>query len=188
MVNTVTYFLHYDLDDDKNVVIGNESFDDMITAVMNMPCGLKLTLIDRFGIANSKMDDIVNEFVNDCRQRDDNRYCPYPYNDGFGSFPAVLKSFIGGLLEVTRRSFAGDFDVFNSQTLFRVKIPAEYLSAEKIEEFLALGPDDLFAQPFPHRVFVENILPAYYLDLYAAGKLSEKSGDTDLRKYKIGLH
>ena len=77
MVNTVTYYLRYDIDDDRNVIIQNESFNDMITDIMNRSCDLKLTLIDRFGMANSKTDDIVNEFVNDCRKKDDNRYCPY---------------------------------------------------------------------------------------------------------------
>ena len=188
MVNSVTYYLRYDLDDDHNIIIQNESFDDMITDIMNRSCGLKLTLIDRFGIANSKTDDIVNEFVNDCRQRDDNRYCPYSYNDNYEKFPVVLKSFISGLLKIMISPFEGEFDVFNSKTYFRVNISSEYVSEENKEEFLGLGPDDLFAQPLPQKVIIENILPVFYLNLYNTDMLSEKSRYTDLRKYRIGIH
>jgi len=187
MTNTVTYYLRYDLDENRNVIIQNESFDYMITDIMNKSCGLKLTLIDRFGIVNSKTDDIVNEFVHDCKERDENRYCPYLYDDDYEMFPIVLKNFISGLLKVLKTPYEGDFDVFNSKTVFRVDIPSEYVSDEKREEFLGLGPDYLIAQ-FSQNVIVENVLPAFYLNLFNRGKLSEKSLDTNLRKYKIGLH
>ena len=52
MINTVTYYLHYDIDDNQNIIIKNELFEEMLITIMNRYCELKITLIDRFGIAN----------------------------------------------------------------------------------------------------------------------------------------
>ena len=190
MINIVTYHLRYDLDSNHNVIIQNESFDDMMTVMMNRRGEIKITLVDRFGIANSKIDDIVNEFIKDCRQKDGHRYCPYVYNDRFAQFSSVLKSFIGGLIKEVNSVHVREFEVFNRKETvrFKVDIPDEYVTEEKREEFIGLGANDLFAEPFSSKVILENVMPAFYVSLYDTNRLSDKSDETNLFMFKIGLN
>ena len=189
MTNTIIYYLQYELDENGKVIIKNELFDEMLADIMNRQCELKLTLIDPFGIANSKIDDIVNEFIRDCKDKDSGRYCPYDHHDDYFFFPSVFKSFVEGLIEAPKLSYMDNFDVFNNQAgiYFKAYIPDEYVSEHKKEEFLALGPDDLMAA-FPQEVMIRYILPRFYYCLYSMDRLSEKSDDTNLLKYKTGLH
>ncbi len=188
MTNTTTYYLHYDIDGKGKVVIQNESFDDMLISIMKKPFELKLTMIDRFGIANSKLDDIINEFIKDYRQKGHHSF-PFKSNDGFKSFPDIFKKFVNGLIDSMHNPYSGDFDVLNrtAKISFRVDIPGEYVTQEKREEFKALGPDYLIAQSYPEVVYYESILPAFYLALYKIDRLSDKTDATDLIKYEIGL-
>lgn len=190
MINTVTYYLHYDIDDNQNIIIKNELFEEMLINIMNRYCELKITLIDRFGIANSKMDDIINEFVKDCKQNDRHRYCPYMFNDDFIQFPAMLKSFTEGLIKEFNTIHARNFEVFNNKAriYFKVSMPDEYISEEKKEEYLSLGANELFAETISNKVIVENVLPAFYNYLYKENRLSDKSDETNLFMYKIGLN
>ena len=189
MVNRVTYYLHYDLDDNHNVIIKNELFDEWLVDIMNKSCELNIILIDRFGIANSKTDDIVNEFVKDCKSKDRNRYCPYPYNDGFNQFPELLIRFISNLIREMTFKGVHDFDVIQrySGESFGISVPDDLVLEEKREELLAYGPDDLFAILSIGNVF-NCVVAAFYLWLYRTDRLYDKSDETNLLKFKIGLH
>ena len=188
-MNRVTYYLHYDMDNDRNVVIKNEYFKEMLVDLMNRPCELNVILIDRFGISNSKTDDIVNEFIKDCKERDGSRYCPYPYNDGFKHFPELLTMFIGNLFRVLNSWSVAVFDVFRRQSegYFVVTVPEGFLSKEKEDEFTALGANDLFAE-FSFEDVFNYVTPSFYLWLYNTDMLYDKSDKTNLLKFKIGLH
>ncbi len=187
--NVVTYYLHWKFDEDL-VVIENKDFDRHISSMMEGKVNLNIVLIDEFGVSNSKIDDIANQFIKDCQNRNGDRFCPYLFSDtDYHNFPACFRIFLANLFRALRNeSYEYDFEVFVKRTTgdyFRVSIPATYVPEAKFKEFLIMGPDGLFAQFHPEIIF-DYVLPKFYLYMFDTDRLGSDVKEANLLNYNIG--
>ncbi len=193
MKNLVTFYLHWEYDSSDNVIIQNKNLDACLIKALVYKQNVKFVFIDENGISNSKLDLIVTEFVKDCQSDNKNRYNPYLNKKDYSLFPDAFKGFVTNLFKIAFKkdnmSGGKPFLVFlrkNANNYFEVNLPTQLVSKEEEERWKALGPDDLFASFSPSVIF-EYILPRFYLFLFESDKLEDKTEQTNLLHYLIGL-
>ena len=198
--NELICCVRWELDESGSLVIENEDFEAHVEATLAKGSELRFTFIHRkTGFANSIVDEIANQFVKDCRNGDPKRYRPYMPKKGYEGFGKVFLAFLSNLfrclIERGKTVFAleeGDFttfDVFpaNRNGYFVVRIPNSLWNKSREKEFIALGPDNVFAV-FSWQVIFDYILPDYYIFLFETNRLGQLTPETNLLRYMAGLH
>lgn len=188
--NVVTFYIHWIYNEKNDVVIENDDFDNQLTRLMMNKIIINPVLIDKHGIANSKINEVVGKFLRVCQEQDLNHYCPYTKKDHFQSFAPLFRAFLNNLFHSFSEPTDNLFDVFINQysgEYFKVSIPSEHCPEDKYNNLLYLGPDGLFAKFSPQVVF-DYVYPRFLLYLFDTDRLDADSKETDLLKYNIGLH
>lgn len=163
------------LDDIQRETRRNESFEFEIIALFD-EC-----------IITKKITNIVDTFIKDMMTKD---YFFYYKNNKINNY---VKEFILNLNSAKSHNLYYDDNYYQMEGFYLFSrhhilfyIPKKFISENKYNEYLGLGPDYMLAAFTPDIIF-KYFIPYLYLDLYESNLLNDKE-HKDLAKYQVGLH